>query len=398
MRKLQRRGRRWMIWLALGGAMLLGLLMFIGVHWWIQPRTHYTPVQIPLSKTTTVRFAFMGDMLAHDSVVAQAKTATGYDFTPYFTHIAPLYADADVVFCNPETSVAGQAFGISGYPAFNAPSEFARDLAQGARCNLINLATNHMADKGQAAIDETLRVWRAQPKVLTLTGANSTAAEQERVAYFTVNGVKVAFVACMDFSNIPLPQPYSVNSYHDKALMKRLLTTARDQADYVIISAHWGTEDSTVVNTDQLSAAQYFADEGADLVVGTGPHVLQKTDTLTARDGRKVPVMYSLGNLLSSQLKINQLTGVVAHLTLEKQAGGTIATQLSFTPTFMSYDWSAADREAGRLETRRGLLLQPLEQADAQIKSMFPEASYHERLRFVQDTLGTAATVRSVSQ
>ena len=93
------------------------------------PQKHTSP-----SKTTAPNqlvFAAMGDQLAHDSVVAQAKTGSTYDFAPYFTAIRPLYKNADVVFCNPETLMAGQQLGISGYPTFNAPNEFARDLVMG---------------------------------------------------------------------------------------------------------------------------------------------------------------------------------------------------------------------------------------------------------------------------
>lgn len=103
----------------------------------------------------------MGDMLAHDSVVQQAKTADGYDFSPYFASITPLLQNSDVIFCNPETTSAGVEYGISGYPTFNAPTEFARDLRK-AGCDVINLASNHISDKGQAALHVTLDVWEAE--------------------------------------------------------------------------------------------------------------------------------------------------------------------------------------------------------------------------------------------
>ena len=328
-------------------------------------------------------------MLAHDSVVNNAKTSDGYDFTRYFTRVKSLYSDADVVFCNPETLAAGTAFVISGYPTFNAPSEFPRDLNK-VGCNLINLATNHIGDKGQAAINATLDTWQKLP-ILAVTGANRSATEQNTVSYFSKNGLKVAFVAFADFSNNKAVTTYGLNLYHDSALVKKLLTEARSNADVVIVSAHWGTEDSNTVNADQLSAAQLFASLGADVVIGTGPHVLQKVSSLPRSDGGTTLVWYSIANMLSSQLKTDELTGGVAGFTVEKQDGKITVKDLSFKATFMSYDWPAADRAAQKLETRSNLALYPLADAADQVSKF--GASLGEREQYVKNTLGTDVTM-----
>ncbi len=334
-----------------------------------------------------VKFAAMGDMLAHDSVVAQAKKGDSYDFTSYFQNIRPLYNDADVVFCNPETPSGGSVLGVSGYPTFNAPTEFARDLSGAAGCSLINLATNHMFDKGQAGIDETRATWSAL-KPLAVSGANSNTEQQNAVSYFEKNGVKIAFVAFADFSNRKDVPAASLNLYHDKALVSRLLTEARANADAVIVSAHWGTEDSTVVNADQTAAAELFASLGADVVIGTGPHVLQKVSYITAADGRRTLVWYSLGNMLSSQLQINELTGGIARFTIRKQQSKVAVDTIRFDATFMSYDWSASDRAMERLSSRTNLRLDPLLHAKDRISTMFPDASLDERRAFIEQTLG----------
>lgn len=385
-----------------GGVLLLVFAVLVVGVWLIRSQmSKKTPVPAPQSHKNVsasqvkapvgrVRVVAMGDMLAHDSVVAQARTATGYDFAPYFAHVRPLYKDADVVFCNPETLSAGPAYGISGYPAFNAPTEFARDLVQGAGCNVVNLATNHINDKGQTALDATVTVWEGL-KPLAYSGANRSAVEQMQTRVFTRNGLKIGFVAFADYSNNKAVSAYGLNSYHDAALVKKLVGEARAQADAVIVSAHWGTEDSTTVNADQQAAAQLFADSGADVVIGTGPHVLQKVSSLTAADGRKTLVWYSIGNMLSSQLKVEELTGVIAGFTMQKRAGGggVDVTQPTAHATYMSYDWSPADRAAQTLATRSNLTLKPLTLDDPRPAQMFG-ASYNgsERAQFVRTTLG----------
>ncbi len=348
-------------------------LMSVGMTWYFLTRPAKTPSSgtnsatqtsvSPSSPSQKIRIAAMGDMLAHDSVVSQAKIASGYNFTPYFSRIRPVYTQADVVFCNTETLSSGTAFGISGYPSFNAPTEFADGLTKGAGCNVINLATNHIADKGQLAINATLDNWQSQ-HVLAYSGANRSSAEQNTVRYFTKNGLKVAFIAFADFSNVTVPASYSLNNYHDTALVKKLLTEARANADVVIVSTHWGTEDSNIVNTDQQQAAKQFAELGADVVIGTGPHVVQRVSWLDRPSGGKTLVWYSIGNMLSSQLKTDELTGGVAGFTVTKQNGVVSITDMSFVGTFMSYEWSAADRAASNLAARHNLLLQPLAEAN----------------------------------
>lgn len=355
------------------------------------PQKHTSP-----SKTTAPNqlvFAAMGDQLAHDSVVAQAKTGSTYDFAPYFTAIRPLYKNADVVFCNPETLMAGQQLGISGYPTFNAPNEFARDLVNGAGCNLINIASNHVNDKQQKGINANLDVWDKLP-ILAYSGSNRSAQEQNTIHYFTKNGIKVAFLAYADYSNDTNLTSYGLNIYHNDTLFTSQLKEARANADAVVVSLHWGTEDSNVVNSDQTAAAQKAASLGADVVIGTGPHVLQKTVWLDAKDGKKTLVWYSIGNMLSSQLAVNELTGGVAGFTLVKQSSGVKVEAPTFKATFMSYDWPAADRAAEKLTTRSNLKLQPLSEATGKPEAMFGSTySVSERTKYVHDTITNDAGV-----
>lgn len=397
MKRSERQKKPWKLWLLVG----VFVVVLAGAAWGVIYATKphgvkqsqaTTSTKTATSDETVIKIAMMGDMLAHDSVNAQAKTSSGYDYAPYFTKIKPLYKGADVVFCNHETPVAGDTYGVTGYPTFNAPSAFANGLVSGAGCNVINLASNHQADKGQAGINASLAVWKAA-KPYAYSGMNSSADEQNTVAYFTVKGVKVAFLAFMDFSNSPLPNAYSVNSYHSTALVQKLMADAKANAQVVLVSAHWGTEDSNTVNADQKAAAQLFADNGATMVIGTGPHVEQAVTTLTASDGRSVPVWYSIGNMLSSQLGINGLTSGVAKAEVHvKNDTTTSVSNLSFTPTFMSYEWSAADKAANNLLARHNLALLPLADANSQIQAMFgTNYSASERHAYIESALDASA-------
>lgn len=335
-------------------------------------------------RVSTVRFSAMGDMLAHDTVNQEAKTAAGYDYSKFFTQIKPIYEKSDVVFCNPETSSAGEKFGISGYPVFNAPIEFARDLSA-AGCNLINLATNHIGDKGQEAINASLDEWEKY-KPLAIAGANRSSEEQNQVRYFEKNNIKFSFLAFADFSNRPTTA-YGLNLYRDETLVRKLVTEARANSDVVIVSMHWGVEDSTVVSGNQNALAQLLADLGTDIIIGTGPHVLQKVTATKRSDGKQMLTWYSIGNMLSSQLQTNELTGGVASWTIEKGADGIAFKDIRFTGTFMSYDWP----NRNNLLSRTNLKLLPLSESEAEIAKF--NTTLTERINFVRQTIGDGATL-----
>ncbi len=318
------------------------------------------------TKAEKITIHAMGDMLPHETVNANAKTASGYDYTPFFSEVKADMA-ADLVFCNQESPSAGAKQNIAGYPSFNAPEQFAKDLNK-VGCNLINLANNHMADRGAAGIAATLDVWSAI-KPLAYTGANKTSADQGKIAYFEKNGVKFALIAFTDLTNNKDIPNYSVNMFSD-ALVTQLATEASKNADIVISSAHWGTEYSATVDANQEKWARLLAKNGVDIIFGTGPHVLQTVDTIKNGD-RETVVFYSLGNFLSSQLEIDQLVGGIASVTVDptKKDSGF---EISFTPTYMHYDWTAAEEAAQNLLARKNLKLLKLSKAsDSLAKTRF---------------------------
>jgi len=339
----------------------------------------------PKKPESTLSFSAMGDMLAHGVIVQGAKTADGYDFLPYFASIQPFYESSDVVFCNPETPAGGAKYGISGYPVFNAPTELSRDLRK-TGCNLINFASNHAVDKGQEALNDTLNHWQ-KLEPLAIAGANRSAEEQCQVAYFEKNGLKVAFLAFADFSNLALPHDYSVNLYHDKTLLNQLLAEARKQADVVIMSVHWGTEDSHEVNGDQQQLTQTFAEMGVDLVIGTGPHVLQKVSKIKRPDGGEMLVWYSIGNMLSSQFQTDELTGGIAQFKLTKKDDEIQFSDIKFVSTFMSYRWPASNNSHNRYDPK----LKPLK--DAQAETALFDTTVEERFEKVRQWLGTEVEI-----
>lgn len=352
------------------------------------------PVKQVAKAGSIIHFAAMGDMLAHDTIIANAKTENGYDFGKYFANILSSYSNANVIFCNQEGLSAGEQYGISGYPSFNAPTQFSSGLQSGAGCNLINLANNHMGDKGVDATNATVDVWN-KLKPLGFSGANKSATDQQNASFSEANGIKIGFVSFADFNNNKLTPGYSVNVYHDEALVRSLVTQARTNADVVIVSMHWGVEDSNTVSADQQTQVDLLSSLGVDVIIGTGPHVLQKVETVTRADGGKMVIWYSLGNMLSSQLNIKELIGGIAQFDITKVSQGKVnISNLTFTPAYMHYEWTAAEATNSDLLARKNAMIYLLDSAASPLSRSLFNTTIAEQRQYVVDTLGPEVTVK----
>ena len=116
--------------------------------------------------------------------------------------------------------------------------------------------------------------------------------------------------------------------------MQSLIESANQQADVVIVSVHWGQENVYAALDSQKSLGQKFADWGADMVIGHHPHVLEEIETITSADGRKVPVIYSLGNFTSTMnAEGNHIGGFYScNVVVDNATGEVSVTDEEFIP------------------------------------------------------------------
>lgn len=310
-----------------------------------------------------IRILGAGDFLAHDSINANAKQPDGsYEYLPMMNEFTDVLKAADVRFCNDGNLNGGEEFGISGYPKFNSPKEFARDMVR-VGCNVVNTGTNHSFDRNQAAINATVDAWDALEGTLAVAGSNRNQAEHDEVHYFTVKGVKFAFLAYTTYINIgtPAQNDYGVNVYSDAYASRQIKEAKANGAQFILTSIRWGTEYSQDVNSEQRRIAQYLADQGVDLIFGHGPHVLETVDQLTGKSGNTTTVWYSIGNFLNTQLEPETLFNGVAVVDID--ATTLEVTSMSFLPFYMHYKWSASDAASESLLARYDIKMYHLEDA-----------------------------------
>jgi hypothetical protein len=176
-----------------------------------------------------------------------------------------------------------------------------------------------------------------------------------------VKGVKIAFLSYTTYTNNAAITPHGINMYSD-ALATAQVGEARKNADIVIVSMRWGTEYSPDVNAQQDAIAQTLTNLGADVILGHGPHVLEPVKKLKNADGsRESTVWYSLGNFLNTQIETEALIGGFA--VMDFDAATKTVTNIAFMPTYMHYEWTAADKRSNNLLARKNLTMVPLDQA-----------------------------------
>jgi len=257
-----------------------------------------------MPKDVVVSFKGVGDNLIHDTIYLDALQEDGtYDFTGMYKSVKKDMKDADIAFINQETMLGGVELGLSGYPTFNSPTEIAKNL-KSTGFNLVNLATNHSMDKYQRGINNTLDAFR-NAKGMVFDGIYDSQEAFDTIPTFEIKGITFSFLAYTYGTNgIPAENSYSV-SYFDEARISQDVKEAKEISDVVIVSAHWGDENSFTPNAFQKSYAQLFADLGVDVVIGTHPHVIQPIEWVEGVEGNKTLVVYSLGNFIGGMLTTN---------------------------------------------------------------------------------------------
>lgn len=303
----------------------------------------------------------IGDWLPHDSVIWDAETDDGgYDFAQFTDPVADVFDDSDLVYCNQEVTTA-KSFPLAFYPTFNSPPELASGMEE-AGCNVIGLGNNHSFDNGQQGVDETREVWdQLHPKLIH--GAARNAEEQRAVSFTEINGVTVSFVNFVSFSNAG-NSDYALAFMDDEELRSSMMAEAAE-ADVTIVAAHWGDEYSHEVNDFQREYAQILIDEGADIIVGTHPHVVQPVEWMPKDDGTEALVFFSIGNFLSTQMEMPRLIGMLGQFDVTVTDDGKVEIDNAHTvPTYMHFDLSVEEFVTENWYGRKNLGVYPLWDAE----------------------------------
>ncbi len=278
-----------------------------------------------------IDIVMVGDILLHTPVEEAAAGPDGsYNFDFIFENMKDEISGADIAIVNQEVIIGGKELGVSGYPAFNAPYEIGDSLVN-AGFDVVCHATNHALDKGKKGIVNTNTYWNTSHPEITVLGINENEAEYSAVPILEVKGKKIALLNYTYGTNgIPLPSdmPYAVNLLDEKKIISDL-QFAEENADFTIVFPHWGTEYNLGRDKNQEYWNEIFRKNGADLVIGTHPHVIEpvvfEQDTAPGISNNHgngdMLTYYSLGNFVNwtsgtGKGIANRMVGAMAKVTL----------------------------------------------------------------------------------
>lgn len=259
---------------------------------------------------------FVGDAMQHKAQLEAAKNKDAYDYSTYFGAIEPVVSTADYAVVNLETPVSGPPY--SGYPCFNAPTEFVDALAA-AGFDLFLTANNHTLDRGARGLRATVQNLdsRNLEHIGTYPDKESRISALPKI--IDINKFKVGFLNYTYGTNGIEPRDCVVVDYIDRALIKADVEALRAAgAELVCVCIHWGDEYHLLPNTAQKHLADFLEAIGVDMIIGGHPHVIQPMELRPNRyDGTKnVLLVYSLGNFVSNMRTPDTRGGAMVHVKL----------------------------------------------------------------------------------
>ncbi|MCD8180070.1 MAG: CapA family protein [Firmicutes bacterium] len=229
----------------------------------------YTPT------VQTVTVTAVGDCtFATDANASQSGSFVSYaqseDYTYFFQNVAGIFAEDDLTIVNFEGTLSNQGTREDKEFAFRGKPEYVQILTSSS-VEAANLANNHSSDYGDVSLTDTMK-YLNEAGISNFSGTNTAIQE--------INGISVGLVGIN-----------ALNETEAEKLEKAIGTVKSLGAQLVIVSMHWGEEKATEPNAEQIELAHKAVDLGANLVIGTHPHVLQGFEKYNGSY-----IAYSLGN------------------------------------------------------------------------------------------------------
>lgn len=293
-------------------------------------------------KPTSAKLVAVGDNLMHRSCTLSAKNADGtYDFTKHFANMADIFKAADLAVISQDTVLGGIELGATSTETgiFNTAVELADGMAD-AGINVVLAANNHIMDEGSAGLNTMMSYFSTKYPNITLLGVNNSREAKDEPVYVETNNIKIAMINYSYGSNQTADldaSPYLLNQY-DEDWLSDVLKQAREEADFIIAFPFWGEQNSMDYTQEQERQAQFLADNGVDLIIGSYPHVVEPVKWITAENGDRTLVYYSLGNFQSIQNTVENMLGGQANVTISKEEDGTHISDYSLDFVVTHYE------------------------------------------------------------
>jgi poly-gamma-glutamate capsule biosynthesis protein CapA/YwtB (metallophosphatase superfamily) len=266
------------------------------------------------TNTASAHLLFVGDIMVDRGVETSVKNNLNGDFGRLFENIGSTLKSADVVFGNLEGPVTTKGPNVGSRFSFAMNQKILPALVNN-NFKMVSFANNHVGDRSNSGFADTLT--NLDSAGLAYTGAGQNLDETTRPKIITVNGMKIGFIGCTDVGPTWLAATITKPGILlcSNPNLGAIIAAARPAVDFLIFSAHWGVEYHPRT-THQQDLAHLVIDNGADMVIGHHPHVIEATETYKGKF-----IAYSMGNFIFDQYFSNDtMHGLVVDVVVTTHA------------------------------------------------------------------------------
>ncbi|OGI58932.1 MAG: hypothetical protein A2809_00130 [Candidatus Muproteobacteria bacterium RIFCSPHIGHO2_01_FULL_61_200] len=266
------------------------------------------PVAAPAARPVEWRIAAVGDIMLAGTAAPELRKY-GYDYP--FEQTRDILKQAQIVFGNLEGPLTdgGAAGTVKQYVFRSPPDQVAPALAR-AGFNIVSLANNHTLDYGPEGLEDTRAA--LDKAGIRYAGAGRNVTEARQPVYMMADGTSVAFLAY----TLTFPEEFWAGpdrpgtAFGHERFVREDVAAAREKADIVVVSFHWGQEGKTERRDYQVQLAHAAIDAGASAVLGHHPHILQGVERY-----KHGVILYSLGNFAFGSFSNTATRSAIALLT-----------------------------------------------------------------------------------
>ncbi len=243
-----------------------------------------------------------GDCVLHTAFQQSGyhKEEDTYDYSYVFEALRPYTEPAHYSLISFESAATSNRKDYTGYPLFNCPPEIF-DAFKSVGFDLVNNSNNHQLDRKLKGMLETRdNITKAGMEVLGVY-----EGEEPRYLVKNLNGINVAMMAytysCnMNEMALTEDQRYRHLALIDEERIEKEIKEMESVADITVVAMHWGTEYTQKPTDAQKKLAHAMIGWGADVILGSHPHVVQPSE-MVEYEGESKYIIYSMGNFVSNQ-------------------------------------------------------------------------------------------------
>ncbi len=249
----------------------------------------------PKKKQKPITLIFVGDLMLDRGVEYMIEKYGEGDYRFPFLKIAGFLQGPDILFGNLEGPISDEGVKVGSIYSFRHDPKAIDGLAF-AGFNIISVANNHIFDYGREAMEDTFK--RLKEAKIDYVGGGFNENEAQSPIIKEIEDTKIAFLAYTNLGSEywAAQGEKSGIAWLNEANLKKDITLAKNQADLIMVSMHFGEEYQTSPTKEQEYFAHLAIDSGADLIIGHHPHVIQPIEKY--QNGW---IAYSLGNFVFDQ-------------------------------------------------------------------------------------------------